>query len=155
MATDVQIRDTVLPDVEYIAARMRAADRIEVEALSGMSPQQVLMQGFRGSDICLTGTVDDEPCCMFGFSGQSMLSDSGTPWLLGTDLIHAIPVQFLRKSREIVDSIWESGAYDKLENWIDSENEASLRWLPWLGFTVNKHETLERRGRVFYRFIKK
>lgn len=153
MGSSIEIRDAAFADVEYVASRIREADRLEVEAFSGGTIHEALMRGFRESEVVLTATIDDEPCCMFGFSAASMLSDTGVPWLLGTELVRALPVQFLRESKRVVDFIWSSGRYTVLENWIDAENAVSMKWLPWLGFTITD-QAIERRGRTFYRFEK-
>jgi hypothetical protein len=153
VAANVEIVAPQIGDVDYIADNMRDADRIEVRAIANLSPKQALERSLY-SEVAYTVVVNDEPCCMFGFARASALSDVGVPWLLGTELVNSIPVKFLRESKRIVDDFMRSGKYAKLENWIDSENEVSLRWLKWLGFTVRDDVTLVRGGRTFYYFNK-
>ena len=146
---DVSIRPSTIDDAAYLAPRLREADRIEIDAFSDATPDSALLRGLSG-DTCLTGTVDDRPVCMFGFGRTSLISPIGIPWLLGTDEVRSIPKTFLIKSREIVNRARQR--YALLENWVDSENAISIRWLRWLGFSIETANPIERKGRSFYRF---
>ena len=56
------------------------------------------------------------------------------PWLLGTDLVDRHAVPFLRNCRGALDEMQRG--FLLLRNLIDSRNRLSIRWLIWLGFTL-------------------
>lgn len=147
----IEVRKAQLDDVPHIAERMRHDDRDEIAAF-GVSPETALLHGLRQSLQSWTGTVDDEPVCMFGFNRRTMLSEVGIPWLLGTDRVREIPYAFLRKSRRITADVIASGTFSRLENLVSANNELSIRWLRWLGFSIHPDYAIAIGGRTFYLF---
>lgn len=80
------------------------------------------------------GLVGDEVACIFGVRGASMLSETGYPWLIGTNLIEQHAKAFLRRNRAIVQIMLDT--YPHLTNYVDARNGAAIQWLKWLGFAM-------------------
>jgi hypothetical protein len=122
---------------EHVSAMLphvRQADRDEIAASAGRPMFEILGQSVRLSDMAWAGLVDDEVACIFGVRGASMLSETGYPWLIGTDLIERHAKAFLRRNRAIVQIMLER--YPYLTNYVDVRNGAAIQWLKWLGFTM-------------------
>jgi hypothetical protein len=115
-----------------IAGAMRDADREEVKAASGLSPEVALAMSFEVSTRCWTALDGDTPFIMFGVAPFPGLANTGSPWLLGTPHIVEHPAFFLRNSRPIVSQMLDE--YTTLINYVDCRNRLSVRWLQWCGF---------------------
>lgn len=144
------IRPAAQADVDWIAPRMRAADRYEVLASMAIEPGRSLQLAFELSEQAWTGTADDEPVCMFGVSCLDPLSGAGVPWLLGTDLVDRHARGFLRGSKAIVAAM--RAEYTSLENHVDARNMRSIEWLRWLGFDIHEEAPFGPFGSAFRRF---
>lgn len=118
---------TMLPNV-------RTADRHEVMAASGQSIEDILPKCVAETDMAWAGMVDDEVACIFGVTGASLLSETGYPWLIGTDLIEQHAKAFLKRNRKMVGVMLER--YPYLTNYVDVRNAKSIQWLRWLGFAI-------------------
>lgn len=147
-----EIRFATAEDIPAIAARMRAADRNEIEASHGHTPEQALTSSLQHSTAAWTGLIDGEPVCMFGVGPISILAGRGAPWMLGTDQIERWPRTFLRRCRPCVEAML--AVYPYLENYVDDRNEKSKQWLRWLGFRVSAEPVTLRNGAVFRHFEK-
>ncbi|WP_339084245.1 phage protein Gp13 family protein [Hyphomicrobium sp. ghe19] len=134
--------------IRTIARRMREADRLEVHAASGKTPGQALAFSLRKSSVAWTWLVDGRPEAMFGVGDLNILAGVGAPWLLGTDVVLAHQMEFLRRSREWRNQLLQR--YSTLTNFVDVRNEVSVRWLRWLGFKLS--EPITYRGHDFYVF---
>lgn len=133
-----------------IAADVRPADRDEVMASHGLSPGRALDLSVRLSYRCWYVELDGEPLALVGVATQSLLSGTASPWLLGTTAIERNPMAFLRASRRLFPTLIQGTNY--LENRVDARNEASIRWLAWLGFQLEPAEPWGVAGLPFHRF---
>ena len=128
----VSVRPATTADALYVGAHLRAADRAEVEALSGRPPVEVLLDSVTASSMAWAGCVDDEPVCLFGVAPMSLAGVVGFPWLLGTDGVLDHAAAFLRRNKAYLGQMLAE--YPILRNVVDARNEVSIRWLRWLGF---------------------
>lgn len=122
---------------EHVAAMLphvRTADRHEVMAASGQSVEAILPKCVSDAEMAWSGMVDDEVACIFGVTGASVLSETGYPWLIGTDLIEQHAKAFLKRNRKMVGLML--ARYPVLKNYVDVRNEKSIQWLRWLGFVI-------------------
>lgn len=133
-----------------VAAAMRQADRDEVWATSHSTPERALARGVANSTRVWVGLVDGEPACLFGVAPRSIVLGEGTPWLLGTEATVRYQRAFLAASRVCVDAML--AVYPRLVNYVDDRNEASKRWLLWLGFTLDEPAPYGVDGLMFRRF---
>lgn len=147
---DLRIRPAIFSDVEWIAPRMREADRLEVLASTTMRPARSLALAFEFSEQVWTGTADGVPVCMFGVCCLDPLVGAGIPWLLGTDLVETHFRGFLRGSRMVVEAMRTE--YTSLENHVDARNVRAIEWLRWLGFAIHEQAPFGPFGAPFHRF---
>ncbi len=117
-----------------MAPHLRLADAAEVYATSGRTAEAALLAALRRSTQAWTCLVDGEPGCMWGVGPLSLVAGRGCPWLLGTVAIEQHPMTFLRQSRAYLRQMLHT--YSRLENHVDARNTVSIRWLRWLGFTI-------------------
>ncbi|QND53460.1 DUF2833 domain-containing protein [Phyllobacterium sp. 628] len=148
MAVDIQIVPARASHVRTVARRMRKADRDEVSAASGRLPADALIYSLRKSSVAWTALIDGVPELMFGVGDLNVLAGVGAPWLLGTDAVEKNYVAFLRGSVDWRDQLLRR--YPVMRNFVDVRNQASIRWLRWLGFKL--FDPVELRGHEFCLF---
>ena len=147
-----EVRPAVAEDIPAIAAAMRAADRAEVAASHGHTPEQALESSLAASTAAWTGLIDGEPVCMFGVGPISILAGRGAPWMLGTEHLERWPRTFLRRCKACVSAML--AVYPYLENYVDDRNDKSKLWLAWLGFTLAEKAVTLPNGVAFRHFAK-
>jgi hypothetical protein len=130
LADKVRVRRVRAGDIETIAATMRGADQDEA-ALYGLTP----VDGLRSSvDVSLeawTVDVDGTPSALFGLAPAG--GGKAAPWMLATDALPAAWLGVAKRARRIVQT-W--ARQQPLENWCDNRNAVAVRFLEWLGFTL-------------------
>ena len=133
-----------------LAENMREADREEVWAAANYTPEQAALFSLDASRDAMTGLADDRVVCMFGVGAAAIISTTGVPWLLTTDLVgkHARP--FLRRNKKVVEEMNEK--YVVLRNYVDARNTMAIRWLRWLGFDVLPSVPFGAEGLPFHPF---
>lgn len=139
-------------DVEYLAAHMRMADRVELAAINRV-PAEALERAVRTSTLCWTVLAGDELLCMFGVAplrSWSLLEDTGSPWFLGTEGVFAHRRPFISEPAAYIRRMLD--AYPRLVNFVHAENQHSVRWLRRLGFTVEPAQPWGPNGAPFHRF---
>lgn len=144
------VRPATFEDALVVAANMRAADRAEVWASSHSTPEGSVRDSLRVSTHAWVGYYDDRPVCVFGAAPLNLIAGVGSPWLLGTDELAERPAAFLRRCRPYVARM--VAVYPKLVNHVDDRNEASKRWLSWLGFEIGEPEPHGPDGVLFRPF---
>lgn len=151
------VRKSVGADVFVLASRLRSADLQEIRALRGSTPiETVLQDGYRFSEPCLTGTLDNKPVVMFGVApifDRDQVLKIGSIWLLGTDAIsEQIPTSFLRWSKKMLPVLTQP--YDVVFNIVDKRNEVHVKWIKWLGFSFIREIPIGVNGEPFYEFAR-
>jgi hypothetical protein len=124
----------------YVAATMRAADRDEA-ALFALSPLDGLRASVEASTESYTVELDGTPAAIFGLAPAG---GKGAPWLLATDAFPRGGMAVARRARWMVQR-WSK--MTPLENWCAPRNAIAIRFLEWLGFTIEPVD-----GRVLVRF---
>ena len=150
MADKVEIREVEEGDIAVLVRNMREHDKQEVNAATNMGIRNAVKTSVDLSSYSKTGLVNDELVCMWGVCPISLLSGSGSPWMLGTDLITEKQRIFLRRSKPWLDDIRKDYRY--LENFVDERNVLSIKWLKWLGFEMNEAEPYGIHGEPFHKF---
>jgi hypothetical protein len=136
--------------VKFVAYNMRRADRDEVHALSGWTPEKALIHSVEHSEMVFCAIHDGFPAVIWGVGVPTILYREGMPWLMGTPVIERNAKRFLRLSRLWVDEILDR--FGPLYNVVDARNHVSIRWLRWLGFTIDPPVPLGFQGLPFHRF---
>jgi len=129
-----ETRPANMMDVHAIAPLMRQQDVDEIRASHGVEPREALTIGLGESRSCRVGVANGIPVVMYGVSPHTLLSDSGTIWMLSTDAMTPHWRKFLRECQVEIDIICEG--FKHVENWVDRRNTVSLHWLRWMGFSV-------------------
>lgn len=144
----VEIAPSVESDCSLLAAKMRAADRAEVQA-AGLSSIRAITRSFRGGMMCRTAFVDGEIAAMWGLGG-TLVSDVGHPWLLTTAAVERLPLTFVRTARSEVAAML--ALRRKLQNWVAADYAAAIRLLEVLGFTLHDPAPFGPKGKLFREF---
>jgi hypothetical protein len=120
--------------VTQMLPHVRQADRNEVMAAGGRTVEDLLGRCVEQAELAWSGLVNDEVACIFGVTGVSVISETGIPWMIGTDLIDKHAKAFLRRNRPIVATMLTR--YPYLKNYVDVRNTKAIEWLQWLGFKI-------------------
>lgn len=135
---NVSFKNADMADVEALRQRgMRRADVREVLRMGRVSdPYLALAEGVAESDVALAAYTPHGIACIVGVYKHSLLGSDGTIWLLGHDDLEKYAVRFLKESRRVLHHLTMACA--RLENYVDVDNTLTLRWLEWLGFTIDR-----------------
>lgn len=127
-----------------IAARLRTTDYREVVALRGPGVAASLAGDIERSNWSFVALDGVTPLAVWGVAHASMceggeaygiLSGVGVPWCLTTPAVERHPRVFARCSRAWVAQMRRE--FDELVGLCDGRHAKALRWLRWLGFTVD------------------
>lgn len=146
----VEVVEATLEHVAALLPHVRQADANEFEAMSGKTPAQVLELALRTSAFAFAGLINGEVVAIFGVAPRSMITGSGVPWLVGSDLLERYQATFLRRCRPVLRLFLQH--YPELENYVDARNTAAKCWLHWLGFTIHEAQPVGRARLPFHRF---
>lgn len=146
------IEFAVPSDLEFIAAHMDPADAAEVWAASHKTPSEALEASSRVSRETYVGLAYGLPVCAFGVGQRTLMDTAGVPWLLGTPEVRNHAKAFARRSKDWIDR--EMLHYTRLENWVDARHTRAVRWLRWLGFTLDAPAPYGLDGMPFHRFYR-
>lgn len=138
--------------LDLLKGRFRQGDVEEVFAMSGRGIDEAAQEGLRTSELCWIGYWDEDPIAIFGCRRHSLLSDEGTPWLLGTERIReqGIKQAFLAANAPYIKAMLQH--FDFLENFVDARNTVSIKWLKRLGFTIEPAMPMGYLKMPFHRF---
>lgn len=147
---DLALRPARADDVAALVADLRPLDRAEVEAMAGPDVESVIARALATTPDCTAVDWRGELACLFGTMPQSLISDTGQVWMLGTTLMHQLgrPLGIIAH-RYISEA---SRTYPLLVNYVDARNAPSLRLIRWLGFDVQPAEPFGVAGLPFHRF---
>ena len=145
----VLVRPATAYDAGYLSSRLRLGDLEEIAAASGRAPVDALTAGVRAGGARVI-VVEGELVGMFGCAPGSLATGLGVPWLLGTDALSTRPGLLLRPARAVVAGWLRE--YPRLANFVDARHAVAIRWLRWLGFTVDPAAPWGVAGLPFHRF---
>ena len=138
-------------DVTCLASRLRDSDVAEIRAASGLAPTEGLRRSFDFSThVWAVREIGGRPIALWGVGPQSLVEGKGCPWLLAAEPFERLGPSIARLSRPFLASILD--IYPHLENRIDARHARAVRWLSWLGFTVDPAMPWGVEGRPFHRF---
>jgi hypothetical protein len=146
----IEVVPATMEHVEAMAPRMRRADVEEVWAANRSNPYDALRSSLALSWNAWAGVVDGVVMCIFGVTPLSLVTGCGVPWMLGATGLERYAMAFLRRNRRYVAEMLAT--FPRLENWVDARNGASIRWLRWLGFTLEPAAPWGAFGLPFHRF---
>ena len=146
----VQVIEAKEAHCEALASRMRVIDRRELLATCpNHTPQEVLLKSLELSMKAFSVEEDSKIIAMFGVTKSS--PKIGIPWLLASDeFFENHSWKFMRQCKEYFEVL--IGSFDYLFNFVAVENTKAIRWLEWLGFTIERATLVHLNGLDFYKF---
>jgi hypothetical protein len=138
-------------DADSLSDRLRAADVEEIRAASGLAPAEALRRSYEfSSHVWAVREFDGLPIALWGVGPLSLVEGRGCPWLLATDAFEGLGPDIARLSRPLMAAMRD--LYPYLENRVDTRHTKAVRWLSWLGFTIDPAKAWGVEGRPFHRF---
>lgn len=148
------VRPATAEDLQYVAHNLREEDRAEVVAATGLDPRLLLPHAAgEGREVLAAGLQhNDRAEIIFGVDPMPELPSVGVIWLLSTPAIYDHPVEFVVRTRELLDKFHER--YELLTNFIDERNERHVKWLRWMGFKkIRRVESFGSQNLPFLEFM--
>jgi len=136
--------------IKRIAKHMRRDDVNEILYSHQSTPEAALKAGFFANGVCWTALIDGKPAIMFGVTDRSLLTGTGTPWLLSTDEIKHIKKAFILESKKYIIEAMKGRT--ALVNYVHAGNAQSIKWLKWVGFDLEDKTPMGPAGEDFHRF---
>ncbi len=149
---NIEIRPSTMDDVEDLIKNMNRDCVLECEAM-GKSPEEAVHQAYRKSDQPYTGLSGGCVGAMFGVAPFALLGNKGRPWMLSTDIAGKEWLCTARASKRYILNALNK--YEELENFVDYRYKLSIRWLRWLGFTIEKPTPHKITGKLLCKFYMK
>lgn len=113
---------------------LRDGDAAEIAAF-GLTPEQALRRSLERAVWAETYLIDGEPAAIVGLGLSSFVGGHGVPWLLTGPACERHKKRFLiesqRQVRRMLDQV------SPLINYVAADYVRALRWLSWLGFTLD------------------
>jgi hypothetical protein len=141
-------------DIASIAELLiREEDREELSAISGGTPGKALIEAVNSPGYSWM-TFDKNQGKLVGVFGvhESQIMRGGIIWAVLTPNVYNCIDEFNRVSSIILDN-WLN-KYGVLHNYVDTRNEAHIRWLKYLGFTFPMPDDILING-VWFRYFQK
>jgi hypothetical protein len=137
------------PDrVQHIADNLREADIIELAITSPDEPvRKILADSVRNSRWAIVAAVDVVPAIVYGVAPSDHDPNVGIAWMLATDDLLKVRREFLERCRNEVRLMQQK--FLVLANEVHRENAVAIRWLEWLGFTVDRSRPTGPGGEMF------
>ena len=132
----VTMSSTTVQDTKELSMNLRHADRLEVEAISGMPGEYVVFDSVDNSSRCWTCKSDEGVVAILGVVPCGKIPEGetyGLAWMLTTDLVK-------KHTRDLLDlpstyvPLMFGDDIDILSNCVDARNTRAIRWLRWAGF---------------------
>jgi hypothetical protein len=128
------------------AIRLRDGDAREVAAL-GFTQEEGFAISLGRAVWADAYLVDGEVGAILGFSLSCLLGDRGQPWLMTGEPVNRVRKSFARLARDRISDLRRRYRY--LANYVHADYTASLRFMAWLGFTVEPPQPFGRLGAPF------
>lgn len=112
------------------------------EVLSLVDPGHCIRTALARTDFSWAGEADGQLVALWGVESESLLSRTGYVWLLTTPALQEHLFTFVRLSRIALAEV--EMRYDVLHGFVAADNQKSIRWLEWLGFTIGPLKTKSR-----------
>lgn len=140
--------DLVVTTPDHFAGlELRAEDAAEVAAF-GVSKDEALACSLARSLWAETYLIDGVPAAIVGLGRSALVGGHGVPWALTGPACEHHRKRFLLESRRQVARMRAEAA--PLVNYVHAGHHRAIRWLAWLGFTLEPAAPLARGW--FHRF---
>lgn len=133
--------------VDFIAGRLRAADVAELAITHpGEAPRALLRDSVAAARWAIVAEVDGRPAIAYGVTPTAD-PRIGSAWMLATDDLRLVSRAFIARCRAEVRLMEQT--FLVLTNEVHRENALALRWLEWLGFTIDRERPSGPNGELF------
>lgn len=137
-------------DVYELVSDILPADETEIRAL-GFTPTEALLRSVNESLECVAVRKGGRLASIAGVVQPTPLSNEYYPWMISTSMILSHPKEVVRYSR-LIYSRW-TGMFPVLTNYVDARHERAIKWLTWLGATMELDPAHGPFKRPFYKFV--
>ena len=151
---DLYVRPFEEGDVEKITPDLRDSDVIEVGALMG--PHKTTLEHIKTcvdesrETYCLI--FNNKITAMWGILDSAHVDNFGVPWMVATDDIENVGLNFAYHSRDWIRHL--SRNYEALYNFVHVPHWQSQKWLQLCGFSIITSVKYGFNGEDFYLFMK-
>lgn len=136
--------------LQYVAEHMRDIDVLECKELSGRSPVEALVEGVKISDFSSVVVINGRPCAVIGLTVISYLTGTGVPWMLATyDAVENRRLFVRHSSAGLAEMMTTC---PNLVNYVHEDNTIAIRWLKWMGFSIEQSKPMGENDAMFCRF---
>lgn len=135
-------RPATLDDARYVGDRLRAEDEAEA-LLFCETGTQAVVESVRASLLAECIVIDGEPAAVVGISISDLVAGTGCPWLLTAAAVERHPIAFGRETKRLIKR--GLALAPRLENVVDARYTRAIKWIRWLGFTVEPEQAGLRR----------
>lgn len=133
--------------IDHIADHLREPDRVEVMITSpDFTVREIVRRSVADSRWSIIACVDGVPAIIYGVA-PTPDPYIGAPWMLATSDIHKVRREFLTRCRDEVRLMQQKFAV--LTNQVHYQNTLSIRWLEWLGFTIDRERPVGPNEELF------
>ena len=136
--------------IVYVASNIAQEDRAETLVMGFSTPLEALRRSAQASRDTRAGIVAGHPLVIVGVAQETLTSDVGHPWMLGTREVPSHARAVMEGSREVITQYLQW--YRLLYNIVDARHTRAVRWLRWLGFTIEPAQPLGPKRALFHKF---
>lgn len=122
--------------------------------MKGLCNADVIRASARASRNMRSAFVDDDLVAVFGVYFPTVVSTSASPWLLATRRLEGRDARRAMVRHSPGQLLEIAGPAERLWNYVAAENDVAIRYLEWLGFTIDRHCPRSVRGLDFVPFHK-
>lgn len=138
--------------VDLLKGNIRAQDLEEITAGTSIPPNEMLQRGFDYSTLAWAAMRDGKIVCIWGVSSVTTLSETGIPWLIGSDQLKFCDLELGKATCYYVKQMAQ--LYPRLENFVYFKQKRVIRWLKWAGFKIEEAAPWGAFGNQFHKFSK-
>jgi hypothetical protein len=139
--------------IKRLAPNLAKADLAELWAMERRDPVTSMMSAWRRGRETWALLSDDTVVAMYGVIDVSLVSDGGRPWNFSCQDVGKYAKSFIKESVRI-EKEW-ADKYSFLTNYVDSRHTKAVRWIKWLGYTLDNPIPIGPEKVPFFRFWKR
>ena len=149
---DITLERPCEADALELRLKLRHADLLEVQAASGPRVSETIEKAIEASPSVYTvrAKATGDLLCIFGCVPLDLMQTTGTPWMLGTDLLRRHARSLVRVTRVYFDDMLAH--YSLLMNFVDARNAQSIRLIRGVGCEVGNPVPYGVSGKPFRPF---
>lgn len=136
-------------EIKFIAQNARELEKRDF-LRTYETVEEGILYGISVSGAVELALIDDEPCAIYGIGKDDLTPEVGYPWLVLTEQATKHPFLVMKEAKTWFK--YKQSAKKRLTNLVPCEDDAAVRFLEVLGFTVEFDHIVERDGGDYYVF---